>query len=124
MSPDFGPELQECNQARDNAANPLHFSADAAAESDDRSRGQFRANLPRINGGFPAVREGLLQAFALYGAVAKMLAQFDDPAAAEITVEHMRIARIVSERACKLRLAGKTNKAVESVSASDGLVCA
>src|SRR5688572_10179488 len=110
--------------ARDAAAAPLTFSAAAAAESDEQSRGQFRASLPSIRGGFSGdVRDGLLKASALFGAIAKALAQFQDVRAAEINVEQMRMARAVAQKACRVRLADMTGKRVDEVSTAEGLVC-
>ncbi|HXI29537.1 MAG TPA: hypothetical protein VNG89_13960 [Vicinamibacterales bacterium] len=109
--------------ARDAAAAPLVFTPDAAKASDDRSIAQFRANLPLVNGGFAVVKEGMLHASALFGALAKTIAQFDDPAATVINLEQMSIARTAAERACKLTLARTLNKALESVSATDGHIC-
>jgi hypothetical protein len=116
--------LKEIVIARDAAAAPLKFSSDAAALSDEMSRGQFRASLPLVSGGFTSsVREGLLAASALFGSVAKSLAQFQDIRATEINKEQMQLARAVAERACKLKLAEVKQKHPDTVDVSDGLLC-
>jgi len=124
LEPEIADALAAITKARDAAARPLTFNAKAAKESDDRSVGQFRANLPLVRGGFPSVKDGLVEASRLFGTIAKAIAKFQDPGATEISVEQMRIARAAAERACKLTLATKKRKSIESVSASDGLLCA
>jgi len=124
LEPEIADALAQIVIARNAAAAPLVFAADAAAESDERSVGQFRATLPGVPGGFLTVRDALLHASALFGALAKTIAQFDKPVATEITLEQMRIARTAAERACKLQLATIKNKPIESVSVSDGHICA
>lgn len=110
--------------ARNKAAEPLKFSAAAAKVSDDRSKGQFRANLPVIQGGFASIKEGLLAASTLFGSLAKALAQFENPDAKEISVEQAQFAREMAERQCKLRVAKKLNKSEAQVKAADGIPCA
>ena len=116
--------LAEMEQARNDAAKPLAFTAQAAEDSDERSRGQFRASLPLIDGGFERVREGLLDASALYGRLAKELALFDNPNATEIAIDQAQTARLAAERACKLKVARKLSKAASEVRPSDGIPCA
>lgn len=116
--------LREIVIARDAAAAPLRFTADAAAASDEQSRGQFQANLPSIKGGFAGdVRKGLLEASALFGAIAKAIAQFQDIRAIEINTEQMELARAVAQKACRLRLADATGKRLDELSPTEGLVC-
>lgn len=109
--------------ARDEAAKPLVFTKEAAAASDQRSKSQFEASLPQIDGGFETVRAGLIRASTLFGEVAKAVARFHHPNATEIRLDEMSSARAFIERECKLRLAKKKGKAVEDVSVLDGLVC-
>ena len=114
--------LNEIVIARDAAAAPLRFTPDAAKASDEQSKSQFKANLPRIKGGFASVREGLLAASALFGSTAKALAQFQDPRATQITKDQMELAREFAEAACKLKLAEQHGVATPGV--AEGLVCA
>jgi len=116
--------LNEIAIARDAAAAPLRFAPDAAAASDEQSRGQFVANLPLIVGGFQTVRDGLLSASALFGATAKALAQFQDVRATQITKEQMELAREFAESACRLKLAIRNNKRPDETGVNEGLVCA
>ena len=115
--------LGEIVAARNAAAAPLHFTAEADKASNDRSVTQFRATLPKVTGGFATVRDGLLRASTLFGTLAKAIAQSDDPAATQINVQQMSIARAAAEKACRLTLAKQKNKSVESVGAADGLIC-
>ena len=116
--------LKEMEKARNDAAKPLTFTTEAAEASDERSRGQFRANLPTITGGFPVVREGLLEASALFGKLAKELTLFENPAAKEIPKERAMFAREISEHACKVRVARKLRKDPNDVKPKDGIPCA
>lgn len=116
--------LNQIAIARDAAAAPLRFTAAAAAASDEQSRTQFRANLPRIRGGFATVRDGLLGASALFGATAKALAQFQDVRATQITQEQMELAREFAEAACKLKLAQLHGVPTSAAGVNEGLVCA
>ena len=116
--------LTEIAIARDAAAAPLRFTPDAAAASDEQSRGQFLANLPQIRGGFATVRDGLLGASALFGATAKALAQFQDVRATEITKEQMELAREFAEAACRLKLAQQHGVSPSNAGVREGLVCA
>ena len=124
LEPEIAAALDAIVKARDAAARPLKFSKAAAEQADKRSVGQFRANLPVIPGGFASVKKGLVDASKLFGSMAKSIAKFQNPAAKEISVEQMEIARAAAERACKLTIASKKKKSLESVSAPDGLVCA
>ena len=116
--------LNEIGIARDAAAAPLTFTAAAIAASDEQSRGQFRANLPQIPGGFATVRAGLLSASALFGATAKALAQFQDVRATQITQDQMELAREFAEAACKLKLSQLHSVPVSATGVKEGLVCA
>ena len=109
--------------AREYAAAPLLFSSDAATELSERDDGQLRANLPRIVGGWTTVRDGVLRAAALNGEIAKTLARFEDPEATEIKLEHATIARTVTERACKLKLARDQQKDPDELGVEEGFVC-
>jgi hypothetical protein len=110
-------------KARDEAASPLVFTDQAKTASDERSKGQFRASLPDIKGGFATVQDGLVKASRLFGQLAKQIALFENPEAQQISVSQMEIARGAAEEACKLRIAGIAKKPVESVGTAEGLVC-
>jgi len=109
--------------ARDYAAAPLVFSSDAADTLSSRDEGQLRANLPRIEGGWATVRDGVLKASGLAGEVARAIALFQDPDATEITVEQGNLARSVAERACKLKLAEVLEKEPDELSVEEGFIC-
>ena len=109
--------------AREYAAAPLLFSSEAATLLTDRDDGQLRANLPRIEGGWTTVREGVLRAAGLTGEVAKVLARFENENAEEITEEQANLARTVAERACKLKLAKDQQKDPDELSVEQGYVC-
>src|SRR5690349_21372659 len=115
--------LEQIVIARDAAAAPLTFATDAAAESDQRSADQFRASLPQVKGGFATVKKGLLHASSLFGVLAKTIAQFQDPAATQINLDQMHIARAAAEKACRLTLATQKGKTPTTVDVSDGLIC-
>lgn len=123
MTDDIANALAECIAARQAAAAPLKFSAEAAAEANQRSESQFRANLPLIPGGFAAARTNLLRAATLFGAISKAIALFHDPAATEITRDQMASARAVMERECRFKVAAVARKAPDAVGVAEGLVC-
>jgi hypothetical protein len=113
----------ECADARNAAALPLVFNDVAAQKATDRDESQLRASLPQIPGGWPTVRLPVLRAATLSGAVAKAIAQFQDPDARTITEEQMFNGRGIAEKECKLKLAIVVGKDADEVDVSDGLVC-
>ena len=115
--------LAEIVKARDDAAAPLTFTAEAAKASDDRSEAQFRANLPQVPGGWTTVRDGILKASVLFGEVAKAIARFHDPTATQITLDQMATARGLAEHECKLNVATKKGKHFIEVTVLDGIIC-
>jgi hypothetical protein len=123
MANEIDDALAAIVAARNEAAKPLVFTDEAGAASDRRSRSQFEASLPLIDGGFETVRVGLLRASILFGEVAKAVAKFHDPNATHITLDQMNSARAFIERECRLRLAEKEGKRAEDVNVLDGLVC-
>jgi hypothetical protein len=123
MPDQFESALAEIVAARNRGALPLTFSADATAEQNARSDGQLRLNLPKINGGWDDVRDGVTHIAMLVGEAAKAIALFQNREAAVITKEQAAVARFIAERACRLTVAGQTGGNPDDVGVSQGIVC-
>jgi hypothetical protein len=122
MAEDIKAAVNECIQAREKAAAPLKFNAEALRLANDRTLAQFTANLERA-GGFKAAGPALLRASILFGATAKAIALFHNERATEIGVDEMASARMLMEKECKFGLARRKGKHHTAVTAADGLLC-
>jgi hypothetical protein len=123
MADEVAAAMAECAVARAAAARPLVFSAEAEAETRRRSEAQFRANFPLIPGGWPACRPAVLKASMMLGDVAKAITLAIRPDAKEISLDDTKIARLITERECKFKVAKAAGKNPDDVSVADGLVC-
>lgn len=123
MPTEFERALNDLINARNDAALPLTFAADATAEQNDRSDGQLRANLPQISGGWDAVKEAVVNIATLFGEIARTIARVQDPNATVITKEQAGLARKLAERACRLSVAGQARKSADEVGVAEGIVC-
>jgi hypothetical protein len=122
MSEDIKAAVNECINAREKAAAPLKFSAEALKQANDRTLAQFTANLEAA-GGWKAAGPALLRASTLFGSTAKAIALFHNEHATEIGVDEMADARNLMEKQCKFGLAKRKGKHPTALRASDGLLC-
>lgn len=122
MADDIQAAVDACIQARENAAAPLKFNAQALQMANERTLAQFTANLETA-GGWKAAGPALLRASTLFGATAKAIALFHNEHATEIGVDEMADARMLMEKECKFGLAKKKGKHHTVVTARDGLLC-
>jgi hypothetical protein len=122
MADDIQAAVNECIKAREKAAAPLKFNAEALHSANARTLGQFTANLERA-GGWKKAGPALLRASTLFGTTAKAIALFHNEHATEISVDEMAAARELMEAQCKFGIARRTGKHHTAVNASDGLLC-
>ena len=122
MADDIHAAVNECITAREKAAAPLKFTAEALKSANERTVGQFTANLERA-GGWKKAGPALLRASTLFGATAKAIALFHNEHATEINVDEMGAARKLMEEQCKFGLSKRTGKPLAAVNAADGLLC-
>ena len=122
MAEDIQAAVNQCIKAREEAAAPLKFNAEALKLANDRTLGQFTANLATA-GGWKKAGPALLRASTLFGATAKAIALFHNERATEISVDEMAKARELMEKECRFGLARRTGKHPTAVTAGDGLLC-
>jgi hypothetical protein len=122
MADDIQAAVNLCIEARAKAAAPLKFTVDALKQANERTLGQFTANLERA-GGWKKAGPALLRASTLFGATAKAIALFHSEDATQIGLDEMVAARELMEAQCKFGLARRTGKHHTAVNASDGLLC-
>jgi hypothetical protein len=120
MADEIEQAVAELEKARNAGAKPLVFSPDATTAQNDRSRGQLRATLPLVKGGWPTVRAAVTRTAGLVGTVSKNIAHFQDEKATEITVEQASMARELAEHACKLTLSAALGRAP---AVAEGFIC-
>jgi len=122
MAVDIKAAVNQCIKARENAAAPLKFNAEALEAANARTLAQFTANLETA-GGWEAAGPALLRASTLFGATAKAIALFHNEHATEIGVDEMADARTLMEKQCRFGLAKRKGKHHTALSARDGLLC-
>ena len=115
--------VNKCIKAREEAAAPLKFNAEALAFANNRTHDQFAANLERA-GGWKAAGPAMLRAATLFGATAKAIALFHNPQAEEIDKDETITARTLMESQCRFGLAKRKGKDPAAIDVNDGLVCA
>jgi hypothetical protein len=120
MADEIEQAVVELEKARNAGAKPLVFSQEATTAQNERSRGQLRATLPSIKGGWTTVKGPITRAAGLVGTVSKEIAHFQNDKATEINAEQASMAREVAEHACKLTLSASLGRAP---SVAEGWVC-